>query len=189
MNNPASELDKFSQALVDRVKDTFPDTVQQVIYFLDELTIVVDRDQIVELCTFLRDDSDLAFNYMVDLSAVDMWPDHPRFEVNIHLLALSVNPRPGEGTRRVRIKVRLEEHDAQMPTLTGVWPSTAWYERETHDLFGIDFEGHPDMRPLLLPDEWDVTPPLRRDVPVKIEEIAFSFNKERIYRQKPFAKE
>ena len=70
-----------------------------------------------------------------------------------------------------------------------MWPSAAWYERETHELFGIDFAGHSDLRPLLLPEDWKGTPPLRRDVPVHVEEVAFSFNQERIYRNKPFAKE
>jgi NADH:ubiquinone oxidoreductase subunit C len=76
-----------------------------------------------------------------------------------------------------------------MPTLTGIWPSASWYERETHELFGIEFEGHPDFRHLLLPEHWEGKPPLRRDVPVHVEEVAFTFNQKRIYRDKPFAKE
>ena len=98
-------------------------------------------------------------------------------------------PQPGQGTRRLRVKVRLEEHAAKMPTLSDVWPSCAWYERETAELFGIGFDGHPDLRPLLLPDDWKGTPPMRRDVPVHVEEVDFSFNQERIYAKKPFARE
>lgn len=189
MSKPDQELDESGQAVVAQLEEAFPHAVQEVIHFFDELTVVVDRASVVDVCAFLRDDATLAFNYMCDLSAVDMWPEQPRFEVNVHLLALPQHPQPGQGTRRLRVKVRLEEHDAKMPTLTGVWPSTAWYERETRELFGIEFEGHPDPRPLLLPDDWDETPPLRRDVPVIVEEVAFSFNRERIYRNKPFAKE
>lgn len=189
MSETHQELDEFSQAVVTMTESVFPGAIQEVIYFLNELTIVVDRASVVDVCTFLRDDPALGFNVMCDLSAVDVWPEHPRFEVNLHLLALPQRPRPARGTSRLRVKVRLEEHDATMPTLTGVWLSAAWYERETRELFGIDFEGNPDPRPLLLPDDWQGTPPLRRDVPMRVEEVAFSFNQERIYSEKPFAKE
>jgi NADH-quinone oxidoreductase subunit C len=172
-----------------KLQQTFPEAIREIIAFLGEVTVVVDHEAIVDVCTFLRDDPDLAFNYMCDLCAVDMWPEHPRFEVNIQLLAMMPRPQPGQGARRLRVKARLDEHDAKMPTLTEVWPSANWYERETHDLFGIDFEGHPDLRPLLLPDDWDEPPPLRRDIPVHVEEVAFSFSQARIYRDKPFARE
>jgi NADH:ubiquinone oxidoreductase subunit C len=89
----------------------------------------------------------------------------------------------------LRLKIRLEESDAKMPTLSDIWYSSAWYERETAELFGIEFEGHPDPRPLLLPDDWQGEPPLRRDVPVIVEEVAFTFNQKRIYSQKRFAQE
>jgi NADH-quinone oxidoreductase subunit C len=189
MKDQNQHLEEKADAIVSFMEQAVPDAVQEVILFCDEITIVVDRAQVVDVCTLLRDEPELGFNYMCDLSAVDMWPEHPRFEVNIHLLVLPDNPLPAQGTRRVRIKVRLEEHDPTMPTLTTVWPSTAWYEREAKDLFGIDFDGHPDMRPLLLPEDWQSSPPLRRDVPVHVEEVAFSFNQERIYKGKPFARE
>ncbi len=175
--------------LTDRLTAAFPEAIRETVHFRGETTIVVERAAVVEVCTFLRDQPDLAFNYLSDLSAVDMWPEQPRFHVNIQLLAMVPRPQPGQGTRRLRLQVWLEQEDARMPTLTSVWPSAAWYERETHDLFGITFEGHPDPRPLLLPDDWDGPPPLRRDVPVHVEEVAFSFNQERIYRHKPFAQE
>jgi NADH-quinone oxidoreductase subunit C len=184
--NPAGPS---NQATVTKLQEAFPQAIQEVTHSRDEITVVVDRASVVQVCTFLRDDPALVFNYMCDLSAVDMWPEQPRFEVNVHLLAMPRRPRPGQGTRRLRVKVRLEEHEAKMPTLSGVWPSTGWYEREAHDLFGIEFTGHPDPRPLLLPDDWDEPPPLRRDIPVPVEEVAFSFNQERIYRDKPFAEE
>jgi len=189
MNEFDQELDAFSRSVLAQIKKAFPEAVQQVIYFLEELTVVVDRASVVDICTFLRDEPELAFNVMVDLSAVDMWPERSRFEVNVHLLAIPQRPQPDQGAHRVRVKVRLEDHDAKMPSLASVWPASAWYERETAELYGIDFEGHPDMRPLLLPDGWKGTPPMRRDVPVHVEEIAFSFNRDRIYANKPFVKE
>jgi NADH-quinone oxidoreductase subunit C len=182
-------LDELNQSTITKIQTVLPDAIQETIVFLGELTLVTDRTSVVDVCTVLRDDPDLAFNAMCDLSAVDMWPHHPRFEVNIHLLAIPALPKPGQGARRLRVKTRLEEHDATMPTLTGVWPSAAWYERETHELFGIRFDGNPDLRILLLPEDWEGKPPMQRDVPVYVEEVAFSFNRERIYRQKPFAKE
>lgn len=195
------EPDAFGQTVVARLEEMFPQAVQEVIHFLDELTVVVNRALVVEVCTFLRDDPASAFNTMCDLSAVDVWPARPRFEVNVHLLAMPARLHPPTrhsppatrhpplATRRLRVKVRLEEHDAKMPTLSGVWPATNWYERETRELFGIEFEGHPDPRPLLLPEDWEGPSPLRRDVPVHVEEVAFSFNQARIYRDKPFARE
>jgi NADH-quinone oxidoreductase subunit C len=189
MRELEQELDLFSQTVVTQVREAFPEAVQQVMSFLGELTIVVDRGFVVDICTFLRDRPDLAFNVLIDLSAVDMWPEEPRFEVNVHLLAMPQHPQPRSGTRRLRIKVRLDENDAKMASLTTVWPAAAWYERETAELFGIELSGHPDMRPLLLPDDWQGTPPMRRDVPVHVEEVAFSFNQDRIYTKKPFVKE
>jgi NADH-quinone oxidoreductase subunit C len=189
MSELDQELNAYSQTIVTIVKNEFPEAIQETRFFRDELTLVVDRNYVIDVCSYLRKDAALDFNSFRDLSAVDLWPEHPRYEVNIHLMAMPRNPQPGTGTQRLRIKVRLEEHDASMPTLSAIWPGCAWYERETQELYGIDFEGHPDPRPLLLPDDWEGTPPMRRDVPVKVEEVAFSFNKERIYQNKPFAKE
>jgi NADH-quinone oxidoreductase subunit C len=181
-------LNEFDRAVVARLEKTFPQALGQVTHRLGELTVVVDRARLVEVCTFLRDDAALAF-YLRDLSAVDLWPRSPRFEVNLHLLAIAARPQAGQGARRLRVRVCLDEHDARMPTLSGVWPSAAWYERETRELLGIDFQGHPDPRPLLLPDDWDGPPPLRRDVAALAEEVAFSFSQERLYGSKPLARE
>jgi NADH-quinone oxidoreductase subunit C len=183
------QMDAFSHNVVAKFTEAFSEDIHGVGYFRDELTIVVDRETLPDMCTFLRDEPELRFNVLTDLSAVDMFPEHPRFEVNVQLLALQRDAQPGQGTRRLRLKVRLEETDASIPTLTGVWPSSAWYERETRELYGIQFDGHPDPRPLLLPEDWEGTPPMRRDVPVLVEEVAFSFNRERIDRGKSYAKE
>jgi NADH-quinone oxidoreductase subunit C len=182
-------LADFSRTVVEKIEDAFPNTVQESIHTLGELTVVIDPASLTDVCAFLRDDPDLAFNSMRDLSAVDLWPASPRFEINVHLLSLPLQRPLAQAPRRLRVKVRLEEGNATLPTLTGVWPAAAWYERETSELFGIHFERHPDLRHLLLPEDWEGTPPMRRDVPVLVEEVAFSFNQERIYRDKPFAKE
>jgi NADH-quinone oxidoreductase subunit C len=189
VNELSQDIDQYWQMVVSRVEAAFPEATEEVVTFKGELTLIIRADSAVDVCTLLRDDAALSFNYMCDLSAVDMYPLSPRFEVNIHLLALPSDPQPGQGTTRLRVKIRLHEESATMPSLTSVWPSIAWYEREVHELYGIGFDGHPDLRPLLLPEDWSGTPPMRRDVPVKVEEVAFSFNRERIYRNKPFVEE
>jgi NADH-quinone oxidoreductase subunit C len=176
-------LDEHSQAVVARLKEVFPQAVQQATFLFDELTVVVERARLVDVCEFLRDDPALDF-YLCDLSAVDLWPATPRFALNVQLRAI-----PARTLALLRLTVQLDELDAVAPTLSGVWPSAAWYERETCDLFGIQFEAHPDPRPLLLPDDWSGPPPLRRDAPKVAEEIAFSFSQERIYRHKRLAQE
>jgi NADH-quinone oxidoreductase subunit C len=181
-------LDEFDQTVAARLKEVFPQAVRGVTFLFDELTVVVERSFMVEVCQLLRDDPALGF-YMRDLSAVDLWPAAPRFQLNLHLLAIPARPQAGQGARRLRLTLQLEEHDAVAPTLSGVWPPAAWYERETRDLLGIEFEEHPDPRPLLLPDDWGGPPPLRRDAPGEVEEIAFSFSQERIQRRKRLAQE
>lgn len=176
-------MDEHSQAVVARLQEIFPQAVQQATVHFDELTIVVERARLVEVCEFLRDEPALGF-YLCDLSAVDLWPAAPRFALNVQLRAIPARPQS-----QLRLTVQLDEQDAVAPTLSGVWPSAAWYERETRDLLGIQFEGHPDLRPLLLPDDWNSPPPLRRDTPAVTEEIAFSFSQERIYRRKRLAQE
>ena len=181
-------MDEHSRAVVARLKEFFPQAVQQATFLFDELTVVVERAWLVEVCELLRDDPALGF-YLCDLSVVDLWPAAPRFALNVQLRAIPACPLAGQVARWLRLTVHLDELDAIAPTLSGVWPSAAWYERETCDLLGIQFEGHPDPRPLLLPDDWSGSPPLRRDAPAVAEEIAFSFSQERIQRHKRLAQE
>ena len=181
-------MDECNQAVAAQLKKVFPQAVRRVTRLFGELTVVVERARLVEVCILLRDDPALGF-YMYDLSAVDFYPASPRFELNVQLLSIPARPQAAQVARRLRLTVCLDEDDAVAPTLSGVWPSAAWYERETRDLLGIEFEGHPDPRPLLLPDDWEGQPPLRRDAPELVEEISFSFSQERIQRHKPLAQE
>ena len=109
----------------------------------------------------LRDAPALRYNFLADLTAVD-WPERePRFDVVYHLLSL-------ETRAVVRLKMRVgdeEEHHPEVPTVSSVWPAANWYEREVYDLFGITFSGHPDLRRILMPDDW-VGHPLRKDYPL-----------------------
>jgi NADH-quinone oxidoreductase subunit C len=120
-----------------------------------DATAVVDAAGIVESLRFLRDD--LAFDVLVDLTAVD-WPERePRFEVVYHLLAM-------ERRERLRVKAGVPEHPAEIDSVVSVWPAANWMEREVWDMYGIRFRGHPDLRRLLLYEEFEGHP-LRKDYP------------------------
>ena len=126
-------------------------------------TVVVRRESLVEILRDCRDVPALAFDMLTDLTAVDYlkFPgreDGPRFEVVYHLYSLAHN-------HRLRVKVRVEEDDAVVPTAVPIWPIANWLEREVWDMFGIPFDGHPDLRRLLLYEEF-VGHPLRKDYPI-----------------------
>ena len=120
----------------------------------------VSRTDLPAVARVLRDRAGLAFTLLAELTAVDFWPREPRFEV-VYLL-VSVEHR-----LRLRLKVKLEGHDARVSTVSDIWPAATWLEREVWDLFGIEFERHPDPRRLLMPEDWEGFP-LRKDYPVQI---------------------
>lgn len=137
-----------------------PDWITQVITAFDETTIIVPREHIAAACAYLKTDPGLEFNFLADLCGVDRGPEEePRFEVNYHLFSI---PR----LHRLRLKVLLNEDDVHVPTVTGVWRTANWHERETWDLFGVIFDGHPDLRRILLPDDWEGHA-LRKDFPLR----------------------
>ncbi|MDQ7818998.1 MAG: NADH-quinone oxidoreductase subunit C [Armatimonadota bacterium] len=130
--------------------------------FRDELTLVVSREDLLEALQAARAEG---FVMLTDLTAVDRHPARPRFEVVYLLTAL-------DPPARVRLKVRVEADDATVPSATGLWPGASWLEREVYDLFGIVFIGHPDLRRILLPDDWEGHP-LRKDYPLVEEPVQF----------------
>jgi NADH-quinone oxidoreductase subunit C len=109
----------------------------------------------------LRDRAELRFAFLAELTAVDIWPHEPRFELVYILVSL-------EHRLRLRLKVRLDGASARVPTVSDIWPAANWLEREVWDMFGIEFEGHPDPRRLLMPEDWEGFP-LRKDYPVQIK--------------------
>jgi NADH-quinone oxidoreductase subunit C len=125
-----------------------------------QTTLYVSRDEVPAIARALRDDPALAFSLLAELTAADFWPREPRFEV-IYIL-VSISHR-----MRLRLKVRLHGDDAHVATVSGIWPAATWLEREVWDLFGIEFDGHPDPRRLLMPEDWEGYP-LRKDYPVQI---------------------
>jgi len=125
-----------------------------------QTTVVVQRDDLPAVMRTLRDRPELKFSVLAELTAVDFWPREPRFEVIYLLISL-------EHRLRLRLKVRLAGDTASVATVSGIWPAANWLEREVWDLFGIVFDGHPDPRRLLMPEDWEGFP-LRKDYPVQI---------------------
>ena len=145
---------------------------------IDMPTIYVDRDHIVEVCRTLRDHPALQFAFLSELTAADYLPREPRFEVVYHLACLGAayaTADPPAPPRRLRLKVRVPAADARIPTVTGVWPGAGWPEREVFDLFGIVADGHPDLRRILMTDDWEGHP-LRKDYPVQIRKETSSWS-------------
>jgi NADH-quinone oxidoreductase subunit C len=124
-------------------------------------TVYAERQDVPAVARALRDRPELRFALLAELTAVDYHPREPRFEVVYLLVSL-------EHRHRLRLKVRLHGDAAQIQTVSGIWPAANWLEREVWDLFGIVFEGHPDPRRLLMPEDWEGFP-LRKDYPVQIQ--------------------
>ena len=164
----------------ERLKERFPDAVIAVREMAGEQTVVVERERIIEILEFLRDDEELQYNFLSDLTAVDFLGRVPRFEVVYHLLSMP-------NRRRVRLKVLVED-GMPAPSAVNVYPAANFLEREVYDMFGIEFEGHPNLRRILLPEDWEGHP-LRKDYPLGYEPVAFTHNQDRIYRDKPFAED
>ena len=134
--------------------------VSEVIEALGETTIIVPREHILAACVFLKSAPGLEFNFLADLCGFDRGPEEePRFEVNYHLFSTTK-------LHRVRLKVLLNEDNPHLATVTGVWRTANWHERETYDLFGVIFDDHPDLRRILLPDDWQGHA-LRKDFPLR----------------------
>ncbi len=148
-----------SHPAIARLLSWNPSSVQGVKYDRDEMTIYVDRSAIREACALLRDDPGCAFNFLSDVTCVDWFPSEPRFEVVYSLLSI---PKK----ERVRLKVRLEGASPVVDSVVPVWPGANFFEREVFDLFGIRFSGHPYLRRIQMPENWEGHP-LRKDYPVE----------------------
>lgn len=145
-------------AALDALREKLPDAVEEVVYFAGETSVRVPAGRIEEICRFLRDDPRSRMNLLSDLCAADYPKDEKRFEVLYHLYSIPNN-------LRIRLKVRVDESTA-VPTVSGIWATANWHEREAWDLFGIRFEGHPDLTRILLPDDWKGHP-LRKEYPLE----------------------
>jgi NADH-quinone oxidoreductase subunit C len=158
----------------------FGNAIENSEEFRGELTIIVTAERIAEICQFCRDEPSLQYNYLSDLSGIDYYPQEPRFGINYHLYSMRYN-------RRLRLKTLWSDGDPDMPSVSGLWPNANWFEREVYDLFGVPFAGHPDLRRILMPHDWEGHP-LRKDYPLGYETVQFSFNYDEVNKHKPFAK-
>jgi NADH-quinone oxidoreductase subunit C len=149
-------------ALVALLQDAVPGAGLELVPTIDlQPTVYVSREGLADVAIALRDRPELRFALLAELTAVDLWPGQPRFEV-VYLLISIVH------RLRLRLKVRLDGADARIATVSEVWPAANWLEREVWDLYGIVFDGHPDLRRLLMPEDWEGYP-LRKDYPVQIK--------------------
>jgi len=144
------------QALSDYIASSLGETIENRAIAFDELTIVVRREDIVRAATFLRDDPQCRFVCFIDICGADYPAREKRFDVVYHFLAPHHN-------RRIRVKVETDEV-TPVPSLVGVWPAANWFEREVYDMFGIRFDDHPDLRRILMYEEFKGHP-LRKDYP------------------------
>ncbi|WP_260705196.1 NADH-quinone oxidoreductase subunit C [Edaphobacter flagellatus] len=122
----------------------------------DELTITVARENIIAACEAVKK---AGYNFFEDVTAVDWYPSEPRFQISYSILSFSLK-------RRMRLVVRLMSEEASLDSITSVWPAANFYEREVFDLFGVHFNGHPNLRRIMMPEDWKGHP-LRKDYPVE----------------------
>lgn len=141
-----------------RLREQFPEVTLSARGFRNEMTLLVGACDLLRICRHLKEDPGLLYDFLSDLTAVDRFGDHPRFEVIYHLYSLQYK-------WRIRLKVQVDEGEA-VPSVTSVWGAANWHEREVFDLFGISFTGHPDLRRILMPEGWEGFP-LRKDYPVQ----------------------
>lgn len=140
------------------IKTRFPEAIVGANIFRNELTLTVQKDALAEVARFLKENEDLDFDFLSDLCGVDRAETGDVFEVVYHLYSLSKN-------HRLRLKAPVPSDAPNLPTVTGVWKTANWHERETYDMFGITFNGHPDLRKILTPDDFEGHP-LRKDYPL-----------------------
>lgn len=148
-----------ANVVVDALRSWSANAISEVIEFRGETTIVLARKVLRATAERCRDEEKLQFNLLTDATCLDRFPMEPRFELNYHLVSIPLR-------QKVRLRVRLSGDDPVVDSLVPVWPGANWLEREIFDLFGIRFTDHPDLRRILLPDDWEGHP-LRKDYPVE----------------------
>ena len=145
--------------VVHKLKEWNAQAVAEVLEFRGEITVVVPQDQLFNAAQYLATEPALRFSLLSDITTVDNFPLEPRFDINYHLVSI-------DRRDRIRLKVRLAGNDPSIASVMPIWPTANWHERENFDLFGIRFEGHPDLKRILMPDDWEGYP-LRKDYPTE----------------------
>ena len=148
----------MNAVVLEKLKSRYADAILEAGEFRGELTVVVPKERIVDICRFLKEDPQLQFDFLADVFGIDMYTPTKRFGVIYNLYSL-------KNKYRIRLKVFTEEEDPKIPTMTGVYGTANWHEREVFDMFGIIFEGHPDLRRVYMPEDFEHYP-LRKDFPL-----------------------
>jgi NADH-quinone oxidoreductase subunit C len=170
-------MSKELQSAVSELAERFGTDVYE---FRGQTTLVISPEHIFNACQVLRDEH--GFDFLEVETAVDYWPQQePRFHVVYQLYSMKKKLRIG-------LRVPISDQNPSLPTLESLYSNANWREREIWDMFGIRFEGHSDLRRILMPQDWQGHP-LRKDYPLGYEEVQFSFNAEEIDQEKPYAKE
>jgi NADH-quinone oxidoreductase subunit C len=159
---PSVTVDITSDPFIDRLKQAFGDAITETVATLGQQIVRVKASGYLDLCAFLRNDDEIAFDMCSDLTALH-WPDRAGQEFDVVLILYSV-----AGNRMLRVKVSLADGEA-CPSVTGIWAGADWMEREAYDMFGIRFDGHPDLRRILLPPDWPGHP-LRKEYPIAYQD-------------------
>ena len=146
--------DPWTSPQLDELQKKFPGAISEAVIFRNMPSLTVAKENLVAMCEFLKSDEGGEYKLLTDLTAVDYPKREKRFELVYHLYSFKRNDR-------LRVKV-LAGGDEKIPSVVGMWPTANWLEREVFDMFGVQYEGHPDMKRILLPDEW-TGHPLRKD--------------------------
>jgi NADH-quinone oxidoreductase subunit C len=144
--------------VIERLKNAHPGSVIAEKEFRDETTLHIKKEDIVNVCMFLRDDEECSFDYLSDLCGADAYTPENRFEVIYNLYSLKTK-------QRLRLKVFTDTSDLHVPSVTSVWAGAEWPERETYDMFGVVFDGNKDLRRMYMPEQFEHFP-LRKDFPL-----------------------
>lgn len=147
--NPLAKTSTFVPDVVEALQAEFGDAIENVTIYANEHTIYVHSSRIADVCAFLKDKQ--GFDYLSDLGGIDRFTENDRFEVFYNLIAI-------DRGKRLRLKVRIDEDNAVVPTIVGVHQAADWNERECWDMMGIRFEGHPDLRRMYLPEDFEYFP-------------------------------
>jgi len=148
----------FKELIIQKVKEQFDNSIEEIKEFRGDLSITIKKEKIVELAKLLKEDNDLHFETCIDVTAIDWATRKNRFTVVYHVYSYKNN-------FTLRIKANIDDNPPQIESVTSVWKSANWYERETYDMYGIIFINHPDLRRIYMPEGFEYHP-LRKDFPV-----------------------
>ena len=156
----ATEPKLISQAIADGMRERFPSEVKEIKEFRGQVSVVIQKDRLKEIMEYLYDTPHLCFSLLRDLCGVDyLGKKEPRFEVVYQLYSISHR-------HMIRIRAEVPENDPAIDSVVSIWDGANWHERECYDMFGIRFMGHPDLRRILMPEDWEGSP-LRKDYPLE----------------------